>query len=126
MLFSFNPRLLTFAATLFFSSSTVNALAQSAQPSIQPPAALMAKADAGDANAQCSLGLLYQTGLLVPQDYAEAAKWFLKAAKQGNVEAQFQIGASYNKGQGVPQDYAEAAKWFLKELKRATMKRNST
>src|SRR4029077_12512676 len=48
----------------------------------------------------------------VPQDYAEAAKWYRKAADQGFAEAQSNLGAMYAKGQGVPQDYVEAYKWF--------------
>ena len=33
----------------------------------------------GDASAQCSLGVCYCNGEGVPQDYAEAAKWFTKS-----------------------------------------------
>src|ERR1019366_8069776 len=50
----------------------------------------------------------------VPQDDAEAAKWFHKAADQGDAVAQFNLGAMYDTGKGVPQDDAEAAKWFHK------------
>ncbi len=38
----------------------------------------------GDANAQNNLGFMYYKGHGVPQDYAEAVKWFRKAAEQGN------------------------------------------
>ncbi|MBQ3458355.1 MAG: SEL1-like repeat protein [Synergistaceae bacterium] len=34
------------------------------------------------------LGLMYQYGSKVKQDYAEARKWYLKAAEQGNTYAQ--------------------------------------
>ncbi len=50
----------------------------------------------------------------VEQDYAEAAKWYRKAAEQGVGEAQFNLGGCYYKGQGVEQDYKEAVKWFSK------------
>ena len=50
----------------------------------------------------------------VPQDHAEAAKWFRKAADQGDVDTQFNLGAMYVNGEGVPQDHAEAVKWFRK------------
>jgi TPR repeat protein len=50
----------------------------------------------------------------VPQDYAEAVKWYRKAADQGNAEAQFWLGAAYYLNRGVPQDYAEAVKWYGK------------
>jgi TPR repeat protein len=48
----------------------------------------------------------------VPQDYAEAMKWFRKAADQGDTGAQSNLGFMYAKGQGVPEDYVEAMKWF--------------
>jgi TPR repeat protein len=47
-------------------------------------------------------------------DYAEAVKWWRKAAEQGNAQAQHNLGLMYDKGEGVTQDYAEAAKWFRK------------
>jgi uncharacterized protein len=72
------------------------------------------RAEKGDANAQFVLGLKYDTGKGVPQDYAEAAKWYRKAAEQGYAEAQFNLGSMYDEGRGVPQDYAEAAKWYRK------------
>jgi TPR repeat protein len=35
-----------------------------------------------------NLGVMYANGDGVPQDFAEAAKWFRKAADQGDTEAQ--------------------------------------
>ena len=48
------------------------------------------------------------------ENYAEAAKWFRKAAEQGDDKAQHNLGVSYAQGQGVPQDYTEAVKWYRK------------
>ena len=73
-----------------------------------------AKAEKGDAEAQASLGSFYAQGLGVPQDYAEAVKWYRKAAKQGHAHAQCNLGMCYDQGQGVPQDYTEAVKWYHK------------
>jgi uncharacterized protein len=50
--------------------------------------ALMAKAQAGDAEAQCWVGRAYYEGRLVPKDAEEAARWFLKSAEQGYAPAQ--------------------------------------
>ncbi len=55
---------------------------------------------------------MYDNGQGVPQDYAEAVKWYRMAAEQGDAKAQSNLGFMYDNGQGVPQDYAEAAKWF--------------
>src|SRR5271169_3408847 len=47
-------------------------------------------ADKGDANAQCNLGILYQKGLGVDRDQAEAFRLFQLAADRGNSQAQYQ------------------------------------
>ncbi len=39
-------------------------------------------AEQGNAKAQYSLGLMYRTGLGVPQDYAEALQWYNLAASR--------------------------------------------
>src|SRR5450756_1554132 len=65
----------------------------------------------GNADAQTELGVMYDNGQGVTQDYKEAVKWFQLAANQGNAEAQANLGVKYDKGQGVPQDYALAYMW---------------
>jgi TPR repeat protein len=72
------------------------------------------KAGKGDATAQRRLGNCYYNGKGVAVDYAEAAKWFRKAADQGNAKAQSNLGLCYATGKGAPQDYTEAVKWFRK------------
>jgi uncharacterized protein len=71
-------------------------------------------AEQGDAKAQDKLGFAYDTGQGVRQDYAEAVKWYRKAADQGNASAEYNLGSMYANGQGVPQDDADAVKWFRK------------
>jgi TPR repeat protein len=75
---------------------------------------LRAKAEAGDVNAEYQLIEMFFQGDGVPQDYTEAFKWSLKAAKQGISAAQYGVGLMYYYGKGVPADKAEAAKWFRK------------
>ena len=55
---------------------------------------------------------MYDNGQGVPQDYAEAMKWYRLAAEQGHAKAQHNLGIMYDNGNGVPQDYAEAVKWY--------------
>jgi TPR repeat protein len=64
------------------------------------------------ASAQFYLGTMYYKGLGVPQNDAEAVKWFRLSAAQWDKGAQGALGFMYFKGLGVPQDYIEAAKWF--------------
>ena len=55
---------------------------------------------------------MYGKGQGVPQDYAEAVRWFRRAAEQEHPDAQYYLGLMYDKGRGVPQDYAEAVRWY--------------
>ena len=73
-----------------------------------------AKAEKGDAKAQTELGQMYRNGNGVPKDYAEAVKWYRKAAAQGNAIAQDNLGWMYCGGDGVPKDRTEAVRWFRK------------
>ena len=57
---------------------------------------------------------MYERGLGVPQDYAEAMKLYRKGAEQEDADSQFNIGAMYANGWGVPQDFLEAVKWYRK------------
>lgn len=50
----------------------------------------------------------------VSQDYAEAMKWYLKAAAQDDAQAEFNIGHLYQQGLGVNRDNTEARNWFRK------------
>ncbi len=69
-------------------------------------------ADAGLSSAQFNIGVLYDIGNGVSQDYTEATKWYTLAAEQGHASAQYNLGYLYRNGEGVPQDYKEAVKWY--------------
>ncbi len=69
-------------------------------------------AEQGDATAQFNLGNMYANGEGVPQDAAEAARWFRLAAEQGLAKAQVFLGVMYSKGEGVLKDEAEAVRWY--------------
>ena len=69
--------------------------------------ALRARAEAGDAEAQVSLGFMY----LGAQDDAEAVRWYRLAADQGHADAQYNLGGKYAYGVGVPQDLVAAHMW---------------
>lgn len=68
-------------------------------------------AEAGDPVAQNSLGALYDHGLGVIEDNAEAARWYEMAAQQGFPLAMRNIGNQYATGHGVPFDLEAAKQW---------------
>ena len=75
-------------------------------------AEVMAMAEAGDADAQLALGQMFEDGRGGRPDYAAAADWYGRAARQGLPLAQYRLGQLYERGLGVPQDYAVAASWY--------------
>ena len=68
----------------------------------------------GDASAQSNLGLMYDNGNGVAQDYSQAVYWYRKAADQGHASAQYNLGNMYYNGQGVAQDYSQAVDLYRK------------
>lgn len=69
-------------------------------------------AEQGHVVAQANIGYLYNTGYGVPQNYAEAAKWYRKAAEQEYAETKFNLGLMYQNGEGVPADRVMALMWY--------------
>src|SRR4029077_5458753 len=51
-------------------------------------------------------------GADVPQDDAEAVKWYRKSADGGNGSAQFTLGSMYEWGRGVEPDNVQADMWY--------------
>ncbi len=66
-----------------------------------------------DPAAQRNIGHLYRNGLGVAQDFAEAMKWYRKAAELGLPGAQANLADMLERGQGLDTpNPVEAAKWF--------------
>jgi TPR repeat protein len=96
---------------LVISTISLRAAAQADPAVAHEWAAARARAAAGDAVAQFSLGSLLYYGT---RDTAEAVAWFRKAAAQGAASAEFQMGQLYDFGFGVAQDDGLALGWYRK------------
>ena len=72
------------------------------------------KQQQGDAEAQYQLAALYRSGRGVPQNHAQAADWYRKAAQQGYVKAQYNLAVMHENGWGVDKDSALAQDWYRK------------
>lgn len=79
--------------------------------------ALLPQGNRGVAKAQSQIGDMYAGGQGVTQDYAEAMKWYRKAAEQGDTAAEQAIARMYQQGWGVKKDEAEWLKWLTKAAK---------
>lgn len=75
---------------------------------------MLAKAEAGDANAQFRIAVWHIEGKMGTEepDTMQAAQWFRRAADQGHRDAQYNLGVLYSAGKGVPKDYPLALKWL--------------
>jgi hypothetical protein len=71
-------------------------------------------AKAGDAEAQVSLGLLFDLGQGVPEDPATAYIWYRRAAEAGLAQAQFNVAVMQDSGVVGPRNAVEAARWYAK------------
>lgn len=71
-------------------------------------------AAAGDPVAMNELGLLFQNGEGVPQDYGVAHSWYTKSAALGNEDARWNLGRLYQNGWGVTRDDDVARAWFAR------------
>jgi TPR repeat protein len=75
-------------------------------------AALRPLAEQGIASAQSNLGVMYANGEGVPENDAEAVKWYRLAAEQGYALAQYNLGVMYDNGYGVPENDIKAYLWY--------------
>jgi TPR repeat protein len=74
---------------------------------------LMPLAEHGHPAAQYNIGVMHEWGNGVPQDNANALKWYKRSAERSHKDAQNNLGALYSKGEGTGQDFVEALKWFI-------------
>jgi uncharacterized protein len=70
--------------------------------------ALIAKAEAGDLEAQFRVGNAYDFGKGAPRDRDEAVKWYTMAAERNHSEAQNSLGSIFQE----QKNYALALKWY--------------
>ncbi|WP_269618388.1 caspase family protein [Zhongshania sp. BJYM1] len=69
-------------------------------------------AEDGDAEAQLSVGEIFEKGLGTEPNYEVAVFWYKKAADQGNKSALFNLGTLYEQGLGVEQDRLQAINYY--------------
>jgi TPR repeat protein len=67
-----------------------------------------------DPIAMNSMGVFYEAGRQVVQDYAAARTWYERAAIRGNEVAMRNLGSLYERGAGVPKDLLAARSWYEK------------
>ena len=74
---------------------------------------LRAAAASGDAAAAFEIATRFADGRSVPQNLAEAAAWFERAAGKNLAPAQFRLGGLYEKGMGVQKNLETARRLYV-------------
>jgi TPR repeat protein len=69
-------------------------------------------AQKGDRVSQFYLGVLYNHGTGVEQNWAKAVQYYRLSADQGYAKAQCNLGTMLGQGAGAPKDPVEAHMWF--------------
>ncbi len=75
---------------------------------------LLARAEAGDADAQFKVGLRYEDGNGVERNDVLAAEWYRKSAEQGYAYAENNLSTAYFYGRGVETNLVAAFEWMKK------------
>ena len=70
------------------------------------------RAEQGDPFAQFNLGIMYELGDSIPQNYSEAVRWYRAAAQLGNDPAMYNLAIKLEDGIGVQENDVEAALWY--------------
>ena len=81
-------------------------------PAQDTPDIFRQAAEQGTLTRSSYLGVMYANGEGVPEDDAEAVRWYRMAAEQGHAGAQYALGFMYATGRGVLKDDAEAVRWY--------------
>ena len=75
---------------------------------------LLARAEAGDAEAQNEVGNCYLDGNGVERNKAVAAEWYRKSAEQECARGEYNLGVSFLRGDGVETNLVAAFEWMKK------------
>jgi TPR repeat protein len=75
-------------------------------------AEFLAAAKEGHADSQFNVAMMYERGIGVEENAAEAIAWYCKGAAQGHAPAQFNLAVIYENGNGTAVDFAQANEWY--------------
>lgn len=109
LLYNFIQKKLLFSVAIFMSVTAVFS---------QDFVETYTSAANGQSSAMYDLGVMYEDGLVVSQNYNEALEWYKKAARKGNTKAMIKIGNFYKEGYAVRKNGSAAMHWYLRALNR--------
>ena len=75
---------------------------------------------------QYKIGVMYDRGLGLKQNYRKALNWYGKSAKNGFGLAQYKIGQMYVAGHGVKQNFTKAYAWVRSAISQGVEDKDGT
>jgi len=81
----------------------------------------MELAKSGHVNAQYQIAVMFDSGIGVEEDHAQAAIWYQKAATKGHNEAQYNLAIAYATGEGIHSNMRKAIYWMKKSALRGNI-----
>jgi uncharacterized protein len=115
------------AMVLACGLATVQAQSTGAKNAGSIDAALLEKANGGDAAALVAVGDCYAEGKGVARNYALAADWYRKAAEKNDTAAEMRLAALYRDGaKGFQRDMAQGALWYRKAAEQGDVTAQAT
>lgn len=91
-------------------------------PATVGPLSLRIAAANGDASAEFEVAARLAEGKGTEQNYAEALRWYQRAAGKGFAQAQYRLGTFYERGFGVAQDAERAKVWYTRAAEQGNVK----
>ncbi len=108
-------------ATAAYNLALISLSAGSDADIARAAALLRVAADAELGDAQHDLGVLYARGKGVEKNQEEAAKLYIRAAKNGSIAGEVELAIALFNGDGIPKNEAQAARLF----RRAALRGNA-
>jgi localization factor PodJL len=91
-------------------------------PAIVGPLSLRLAAANGDPSAEFQVGARLAEAKGPAQNFAEAAKWYQRAASKDFAQAQYRLGTLYERGLGIKTDPAKAESWYKRAAELGNIK----
>ncbi|GBC32762.2 hypothetical protein RIR_jg12158.t1 [Rhizophagus irregularis DAOM 181602=DAOM 197198] len=82
--------------------------------------------NSGNFIAQSNIGVMYESGNGVDQDYDKAFELYQQAANSGNYLAQYNLANMYKRGMGIEKDINQAIYWYEKSAKQGFQNAQNT
>ncbi len=86
---------------------------------------LLGSANKGNTSAMWQLGVLYERGTGVLQDFKEALRWYRQASRLGDGDSMSELARMIEEGKGTPKNMIQAYVWYNLSVEKAAREKAS-